>query len=107
MRLSTVAPVVALLPFASAYITGIVQLKGTYKADQTTSMFPVTFSTGSTKVELCVTSLCRVPSLNNFQLRPGGQLRAEHAGRTHGEQHAREPALQRGPARAEAVQHRE
>ncbi|KZV89642.1 hypothetical protein EXIGLDRAFT_721135 [Exidia glandulosa HHB12029] len=54
MRFFAAVPVVvvALLPsFASAFINGIVSLKGSYKADETTSTFPVTFSTGSTKVE--------------------------------------------------------
>ncbi|EJD37515.1 hypothetical protein AURDEDRAFT_173377 [Auricularia subglabra TFB-10046 SS5] len=42
--------VLAFLPFASAYITGLAPYTGTYAADDNLSMFPVTFTTYYTKV---------------------------------------------------------
>ncbi|KZV89641.1 hypothetical protein EXIGLDRAFT_795789 [Exidia glandulosa HHB12029] len=50
MRLSAFIPALVFLPLASAFIDGISPFTGTYKADQTTSKFPVTFTTGSTMV---------------------------------------------------------
>lgn len=46
------ALLIAVLPLASAYISEVQQFSGTYTATPTTSTFPVTFVTASTKVEL-------------------------------------------------------
>lgn len=50
MRVSLISLAAGLLPLASAYISGIEQHRGVYHPDELTSMFPVTFRTGSTKV---------------------------------------------------------
>ena len=53
MRFSLVLPVALALPFASAFIGDVAQFSGTFAANGS-STFPVTFLTGSTKVELYV-----------------------------------------------------
>ncbi|EJD37514.1 hypothetical protein AURDEDRAFT_188043 [Auricularia subglabra TFB-10046 SS5] len=50
MRFSLLPLAAGLLPLASAYITGLAPHIGVYHPDELTSMFPVTFRTGSTKV---------------------------------------------------------
>lgn len=53
MYLSALASALVLLPFASAFISSVAPgFTGSYKADQTTSTFPVLFNTGSTMVDL-------------------------------------------------------
>ncbi|KZV96283.1 hypothetical protein EXIGLDRAFT_733634 [Exidia glandulosa HHB12029] len=52
MYLSALASALVLLPFASAFISSVAPgFTGSYKADQTTSTFPVLFNTGSTMVD--------------------------------------------------------
>lgn len=71
MRFSAIALSACALPFVSALITGLAPYTGTYKADQLTTMFPVTFNTGSSKVPFSDLSV-------NFGLTTPG----EHTGDT-------------------------
>ncbi|EJD37503.1 hypothetical protein AURDEDRAFT_129393 [Auricularia subglabra TFB-10046 SS5] len=71
MRFSVAALSAAALPFVSAYITGLAPFTGTYKADELTTMFPVTFNTGSTKV-----------SFSDLSVNFGLSTPAEHTGDT-------------------------